>query len=355
MRLNIEQLIELLEVISEDSRYFCVLKVPKDDELRIFKIAISEKSYSALKKIFYERPFDKTAGLKYRYFWTGAHSQKHIQICIVQGDRDKNFDFDVPQDLIQNLYWFQINENLGKANHLEIGGNSETTLRQIETSKESGKVVQYSLGTSVMAKKILLSLGIILVVAIAGILVMAAIKPDTFTYQRSMLINAPQEKIFDQVIDFHNWTKWSPYEHKDPNLKRTFSGAESGVGSKYAWEGNDEVGAGNMEITQAKKPISINIGLHFTKPFQGDNNVVFSMVPQGEQTEVTWSMTGSNPFMCKVMGTFMDIEKMCCDDFTKGLTNLKNYIEKGETSDPKDASKASEPEIQEAQPASEAK
>ncbi len=96
MRLNIEQLIELLEVISEDSRYFCVLKVPKDDELRIFKIAISEKSYSALKKIFYERPFDKTAGLKYRYFWTGAHSQKHIQICIVQGDRE--YSVRVPGD-----------------------------------------------------------------------------------------------------------------------------------------------------------------------------------------------------------------------------------------------------------------
>lgn len=355
MRLNIEELIELQEVLSEDSQYFCVLRVPQNGESRTFKIAISEKSYLALKRIFYERPFDKTPGLKYRYFWSGAHSKKNIQISIVQGDRDKSFNFAVPQDLIQNLHWFQINENLGEADHLEIGGNSETKLRQIETPTESGKVVQYSPGTSVMAKKILLSLGIILVVAIAGILILAANKPDTFTYQRSMLINAPREKIFDQVIDFHNWTKWSPYEHKDPNLKRTFSGAESGVGSKYAWEGNDEVGAGNMEITQAKKPTSINIGLHFIKPFQGDNNVVFSMVPQGDQTEVTWSMTGSNPFMCKVMGTFMDIEKMCCDDFTKGLTNLKNYIEKGESSDPKESSKASEPEIQEAQPASEAK
>jgi len=205
-----------------------------------------------------------------------------------------------------------------------------------------------------MIKKILLTAGIILVVAVAGILIMAAMKPDTFTYQRSKLINASREKIFDQVIDFHNWTKWSPYEHKDPKLKRTYSGAESGVGSKYAWEGNDEVGKGNMEITQAKKPISINIGLHFVEPFQGDNQVVFSMVPQGEQTEVTWSMSGSNPFMCKVMGTFMDVEKMCNDDFDKGLTNLKNHIERGESSDPKATKEETkvEPEIQEAQPAS---
>ncbi|MDX2108406.1 MAG: SRPBCC family protein [Candidatus Melainabacteria bacterium] len=208
-----------------------------------------------------------------------------------------------------------------------------------------------------MIKKILLPLGITIVVAVAGILIMAAMKPDTFTYQRSKLIKASRDKIYDQVIDFHNWTKWSPYEHKDPNMKRTYSGAESGVGSKYAWEGNDEVGKGNMEITQAKKPTSISMGLHFTEPFQGDNQVVFSMVPQGEQTEVTWSMSGTNPFMCKVMGMFLDVEKMCNDDFDKGLTNLKNYIERGETSDPK-ASKEeakTEPEIREAQPESTSK
>ncbi len=354
MRLNIEQLIELLEVLSEDSQYFCVLKVPKDDELRIFKIAISEKSYSALKKIFYERPFDKTPGLNYRYFWTGSHSQKHIQICIVQGDRDKSFDFEIPQDLIQNLYWFQSKQDLSEADHLELTNNSETKLRPIETSELSGKVVQYSPGTSVMAKKILLSLGIILVVAIAGLLIMSASKPDTFAYQRSLVMNAPREKIYDQIIDFHKWTNWSPYEHKDPSLKRTFSGAESGVGAKYAWEGNDDVGQGTMDITQAKKPISINIDLHFDKPFKGDNQVVFSMVPQGEQTEVTWSMTGPNPFMCKLMGSFMDIEKMCCDDFDKGLANLKNVVEK-DTSSSKESSKNAEPEIQEAQPASKTK
>lgn len=197
-----------------------------------------------------------------------------------------------------------------------------------------------------MIKKILLPLGLTIVIAVAGILIMATLKPDNFVYQRSMLMNAPREKIFDLLIDYHNWAKWSPYEHKDPNMKRTYSGAESGVGAKYAWAGNDEVGEGNMEILQAKRPTRINIGLHFIKPFQGDNDVVFSMVPQGEQTEVTWSMTGNNPFMCKLMSTFMDIEKMCCDDFTKGLTNLKAQVEK---------ENSTEPEIQEAQPESASK
>lgn len=197
-----------------------------------------------------------------------------------------------------------------------------------------------------MAKTILVRFGIFLVVAIAGILIMAAMKPDTFSYQRSMVMNAPQEKIYNLLIDYHNWIRWSPYEKKDPNMKRTYSGAESGVGAKYAWSGNDEVGEGNMEIVHAKKPVSINIGLHFTKPFQGDNDVIFSILPHGKETEVTWSMTGPNPYMCKLMSTFMDVEKMCCDDFTKGLTNLKNEVEK---------ENSTEPEIREAQPESSSK
>lgn len=192
-----------------------------------------------------------------------------------------------------------------------------------------------------MIKKILLPLGITIVVAVAGILIMAAMKPDTFTYQRSVVMNAPREKIYDLLVNFHNWTRWSPYENKDSNMKRTYDGAESGVGAKYAWSGNDDVGEGHMEILRAKKPTSINIGLHFIKPFKGDNDVVFSIVPQGKATEVTWSMTGPNPFMCKLMSTFMDIEKMCGDDFTKGLNNLKKEVEKDNSA---------EPEIREAQP-----
>lgn len=181
-----------------------------------------------------------------------------------------------------------------------------------------------------MLKKVLIAGSIILAVVVIGILAMAAGKPDQFACQRSIVINAPREKVFEQINNYKNWTNWSPYEKKDPNMKRTYSGPESGVGAKYGWSGNDEVGVGGMEIKESKPPTKIAFNLHFDKPFEGDNLVVFSMVPHGENTEVTWAMSGENPFMCKVMSIFFDMDKMCGDDFDKGLSAMKAYIEKNQ-------------------------
>lgn len=182
-----------------------------------------------------------------------------------------------------------------------------------------------------MLKKILITASITIALAVLLVLGLAANKPDQFLYQRSIVISAPREAVFEQINNYQNWKNWSPYENKDPNMKRTFSGPESGVGAKYAWTGNDEVGAGNMEIKEVKAPTKVAINLHFDKPFEGDSPVVFSMVPKGDDTEVTWSMSGENPLMCKVMSLFMDMEKMCGDDFDKGLSSMKAYVEKNQT------------------------
>ncbi|MBC7996395.1 MAG: SRPBCC family protein [Leptolyngbya sp.] len=178
-----------------------------------------------------------------------------------------------------------------------------------------------------MAKKILIGVGVILLL-IGAFVGYASTKPDVFEVQRSLVINAPAEKIFPHVNNFHAWEAWSPYEAKDPKMKRSFSGPESGKGAKYAWDGNDEVGAGNMEMQISDAPNKISIRLEFTKPFQGVNTAEFTFTPQGEGTNVVWKMTGPNPLMCKVMQTIMDMDKMCGDDFAKGLAKLKALAEK---------------------------
>ena len=70
-----------------------------------------------------------------------------------------------------------------------------------------------------------------LVVVVAGILIYAATRPDSFRVQRSISIKAPPEKVFTLINDLRDWSKWSPYEKKDPGMKRTFSGASSGKGA----------------------------------------------------------------------------------------------------------------------------
>jgi len=179
-----------------------------------------------------------------------------------------------------------------------------------------------------MVKKIALIAAAIIGVAVIAVLGMAATKPDQLHVERSALISAPPAKIFPIVNDLHRWTEWSPYEAKDPKMKRTYSGADKGKGAIYGWEGNDEVGSGRMEIAEATEPSKIGINLHFIKPFEGDNLAEFTFVPEGHATKVTWGMTGESPFMCKIMQVFMNMDDMCGNDFAKGLAKLKTVVEK---------------------------
>ncbi len=169
---------------------------------------------------------------------------------------------------------------------------------------------------------------VVVLVAVAGVLVYAATKPDDFRVQRSASIKAPPDKIYALVVDLHGWKAWSPYEKKDPAMKRTFGGAASGKGAVYEWDGDKNVGAGRMEIVEAAAPSKVGIKLDFLKPFEGHNTAEFTMVPSGDGTTVTWAMYGPSPYIAKVMGTFFNMDRMIGDDFAVGLANLKAVAEK---------------------------
>jgi hypothetical protein len=174
----------------------------------------------------------------------------------------------------------------------------------------------------------LVVIAIVLAVIIATVLIIAATKPDRFGVQRAAVIDAPAEKVFPLIADFHEWRKWSPWEDRDPELKRSYSGAERGKGAIYAWEGNRNVGSGRMEILGANSPSLVKIQLDFLKPFEAHNVAEFTMLPQGDATNLVWVMSGPAPFMSKVMQVFMSFDKMIGKDFEAGLANLKAAAEK---------------------------
>lgn len=174
-----------------------------------------------------------------------------------------------------------------------------------------------------MIKKI----GIAVVVILAAILGLAATKPDTFTVQRVATIKAPPEKIMPLISDFHNWTKWSPWEHLDPAMQRTFAGPASGKGAIYTWKGNSDVGEGRMEITDLAAPNKVIIKLDFIDPFESSNVTEFTLAPQGDSTTVTWNMTGPMPFISKIMSVFASMDGMIGPDFEKGLGKMKTVAE----------------------------
>ncbi len=151
---------------------------------------------------------------------------------------------------------------------------------------------------------------------------------DTYSVQRSVTIDAPPARIYDQIVNFHNWTSWSPWEDIDPALHRTYSGPESGTGAVYDWSGNRRAGQGRMQITDAKASERVQIDLVFEKPWKARNDTVFTISPEGSGSRVTWSMTGTNTLMTKVMSIFRSMDKLLGPDFEKGLARLKATTEK---------------------------
>lgn len=178
----------------------------------------------------------------------------------------------------------------------------------------------------------LLKIGIVVValvvVAIVGILVAAWTKPDTFRVARTASINAAPEKIFPLMNDFRSFGSWSPYEKRDPEMKRSYSGPASGKGAVYAWDGNKNVGSGRMEILDSTPSSRIVIKLDFSRPFEAHNGVEFTLEPRGTSTTVGWTMEGPVPFMAKIVHVLVNMDRMVGGDFETGLANLKSIAEK---------------------------
>lgn len=159
------------------------------------------------------------------------------------------------------------------------------------------------------------------------ILLYAATRPDTLHVERSISIRAPQEKLFAIINDFHQWNEWTPY-NKDPAMKKTYSGSAIGKGAVYAWEGNKEVGQGEITITDTTPPKEIVLALHMIKPFEGRNHVVFSLDTKGDSTTVTWTLEDRHTYLMKIMSMFINLDKMIGADFEVGLAKLKAVAEK---------------------------
>lgn len=114
---------------------------------------------------------------------------------------------------------------------------------------------------------------IAVVAAVAVLLLIAAAKPDKFEVKRSRVIAAPADRIYPHLADLSAWPQWSPYEKKDPGMRRQFGAISAGKGAAYAWSGNK-------------------------------------------------AMRGGSKFIFKVMSLLVDCDEMCGRDFEAGLASL---------------------------------
>jgi len=174
-----------------------------------------------------------------------------------------------------------------------------------------------------MLKKIALALVVLVVVLV----VVIATRPSEFHLERSATVAAPPAAVFPLVNDFHAWRRWSPWEKLDPALKREYSGPSAGTGAVYAWQGNDDVGAGRMTITEGVPDELVAIRLEFLRPFQTTNAARFTFDEAEDGTRVTWGMNGTNGFVAKAFGLVFDVDALVGKDFEAGLAAMKAAAE----------------------------
>jgi len=169
------------------------------------------------------------------------------------------------------------------------------------------------------------------VIALAAIVVVlaavAALQPSEFRVARTATISAPAPAVFAQVNDLRKWQAWSPYDKLDPGMKKTYEGAPAGTGASYSWAGNSQAGAGRATITESRPDDLIRIKLDFVKPFAGSAIAEFAFKPEGNRTIVEWRFAGTNNFLCRAIGLFVNMDKMVGNQFEEGLAKLKSVVE----------------------------
>ena len=173
-----------------------------------------------------------------------------------------------------------------------------------------------------MLKTILLvTLGLVLL-AIAAVLLLAARQPDTFRVQRSTLVAAPAERIFPLIADLRQMNSWNPFVKRDPQVKGSYSGPAAGPGATYVFEGK-QAGSGSLRVTDTAVPTRVAMKLDMSAPMAARNDVLFTLVPEGGATRVSWTMEGPSPFLGKVMGVVFNMDSMVGGAFEEGLAELR--------------------------------
>lgn len=177
-----------------------------------------------------------------------------------------------------------------------------------------------------MRKKLLTALAVVAALIVVFVIVVA-MQPSTFRISRSATMSAPAATVFPHVNELKKWQPWSPWMKLDPNAKSTFEGPEGGKGAVMTWAGNNEVGEGKMTIIESRPNELVRFRLEFYKPMAGTSEAEFTFKPGGNQTTVTWSMSGTNNFIGRAMCMVMNMDKMVGGQFENGLASLKSLVE----------------------------
>jgi effector-binding domain-containing protein len=175
--------------------------------------------------------------------------------------------------------------------------------------------------------KILKRIGIVLGVLVGIWVILALFAPAKVHVERTTMVNAPSNVVFEQVNTLGNWKSWSYWDNIDKvTMKDSFSGPPAGVGAVHYWDSpNDSVGKGSLTITKSEPNSFVETTLYFDG--MGTSVGGWKMKDTAGAVQVTTYMDMESPFLMRPMLLFMNMDEMLGGDFEKSLAGLKGVAE----------------------------
>jgi len=176
-------------------------------------------------------------------------------------------------------------------------------------------------------KTILKVIGVIILLVVGYAIVAMLAFGKNYHYEKSMVINAPKEKVWQQLNSMKAFNQWNPWMKLDKNMKIIYTGTSGEVGDKYCWDSkNDEAGAGCQEIKELVLNEKLKTEMTFIKPFEGQATSEIMLTSEGNSTKVIWTMDTEQDPMMKIMRPMMDYQMG--KSYEEGLQSLKQISEK---------------------------
>lgn len=148
-----------------------------------------------------------------------------------------------------------------------------------------------------------------------------------YHYEKSIVINAPKEKVWTHIESMKAMNEWSPFLKIDPNAKVQYYGTTGQVGEGFTWDSDKkEAGKGDQKIIAIVPGEKLSTAIKFILPNPGDATSNVVLTPEGNQTKVTWDMDTEMPYPMNIMKLFMD--GFMDESYGKGLNELKSISEK---------------------------
>jgi len=171
-----------------------------------------------------------------------------------------------------------------------------------------------------------MTIAIIIIAIIVLPFIIALFLPKNYSVARSVVINKPVPMVFDYVKLISNQLTYNKFAMKDPNQKIVTTGTDGTVGFIQSWNGNNQAGEGEQEITGVIENERINIEIRFVRPFKSTAHVFIVTEPVTEHsTKMTWGMSGHSKYPLNLMSAIMT--GPLGNDINSSLNVLKRILE----------------------------